>query len=107
MVSLLGFIGAGSTVDYEAPLPDTGTRRAWTDPVAVSPCRVEHRTERIQLPTGAVVVIAATVIMPAEPVIEVGGRVDLRDGNGPRPVHRVAAPVWLDETRMHHEVGVA
>ncbi|WP_018682175.1 hypothetical protein [Actinokineospora enzanensis] len=107
MVTLLGFVGATRTVLYEASLPDTGTRSQWAAPVAVGPCRVEHGTRRIQTRTGAVVVITATVFMPGTPEIVPGGRLDLQDGHGLRIIHQVDAPVWLDGSRMHHEVGVA
>lgn len=116
MVSLLGLVGAQSAVGYEAPLGDTGEGPAWADPVEVTGCRINRGVRRarggaggrqVQTAAGQVVTITATVLMPAVPEPVPGGRVDLRDGRGPRLVHTVDTPVWLDGSAMHHEVGLA
>lgn len=106
MVTLLGLIGAGGTVDYAAPLPDGGEGPRWADPVAVSGCRVERGTKRIRTAEGRVVTVTARVYSPAAPAIEVGGRIDVRDGRGWRVVHTLDVPVWLSGRPMHHEIGI-
>lgn len=103
MVSLLGtFIRAPHTVKHRAQLPDGGDGAQWAQPVDVTGCRVESVEKQYQIADSRVVTLTKHVVMPSLPEVHVGDLLVV-DGED-RPVEKVAAPVWIDGTVMHHEV---